>query len=140
MPWTAIFRPTETPCCPWPSQTLVTFSQVEVSSNVTMYQDTYIWFTDFNELRLWDLRNKTEIRMPSQTQNHQDPITCAAWLAHQASGNEILCCGTGLGYLLPWKQCSTIASIEFKETLTRCIGAGHELLHHEPSICHRNSG
>ncbi|KAL4075056.1 hypothetical protein V8B97DRAFT_2022637 [Scleroderma yunnanense] len=48
------------------------------------------------------------------------------WLACKGNSSEILCCGTGLGYILLWKQCSTMMITEFEETLAR-----HHHLHME---------
>jgi len=49
-------------------------------------------------------------------------------MTHDGDSNEILCCGTGLGYILLWKQCSTTMMTEFEETLARRVGAGHEIM------------
>lgn len=66
---------------------------------------------------MWDLQNKVELRKPSQTRNARDPITCAAWVTLKDEISDILCCGTGLGYLLLWKQNETQTIPEFEETL-----------------------
>ncbi|KAI6105950.1 WD40-repeat-containing domain protein [Pisolithus croceorrhizus] len=68
-------------------------------------------------LRLWDLEKKVELRKPNQTQNPQDPITCIVWLTLKDDNKELLCGGTGLGYLFLWKK----RSHEFEETLARWI-------------------
>lgn len=54
--------------------------------------------------------NKVQLRKPSQTRNARDPVTCAQWLTLKDEGDNILCCGTGLGYLFLWKQNSTLAT------------------------------
>ncbi|KAI5981092.1 WD40-repeat-containing domain protein [Pisolithus marmoratus] len=82
----------------------------------------------FDGLRMWDLQNKVELRKPSQTRNARDPITCAAWLTLEDKRNNILCCGTGLGYVLFWKQNSTLATPEFEETVARRVGTGQEIM------------
>ena len=101
--------------------------QAEVSSN-SLSGVVHLLFTAFDGLKLWDLKNKTEIRRPSQTRNPRDPITCVAWLACKDDGKEMLCCGTGLGYLLVWKQNSTATTSEFEEIVARQIGSGHEVM------------
>ncbi|KAI6128685.1 WD40-repeat-containing domain protein [Pisolithus croceorrhizus] len=71
-----------------------------------------------NGLRLWDLEKKVELRKPNQTWNPQDPITCIVWLTPKDDNKELLCGGTGLGYLFLWKK----RGHEFEETLARRIG------------------
>ncbi|KAI6017426.1 WD40-repeat-containing domain protein [Pisolithus marmoratus] len=68
-------------------------------------------------LRMWDLQNK--------------------WLTLKDKGDNILCCGTGLGYLFLWKQNSTLATPEFEETLARRVGTGQEIM--AISWCKRNN-
>ncbi|KAI6006165.1 hypothetical protein EDC04DRAFT_2611548 [Pisolithus marmoratus] len=73
---------------------------------------------------------------------HQDGILClavlnngsllasGAWLTLEDKRTNILCCGTGLGYVLFWKQNSMLATPEFKETVARqlwTVGAKHTL-------------
>ncbi|KIK17453.1 hypothetical protein PISMIDRAFT_111341 [Pisolithus microcarpus 441] len=82
----------------------------------------------FDGLRMWDLQNKVELRKPSQTRNAWDPITCAAWVTLKDEISDILCCGTGLGYLLLWKQNETQMIPEFEETLARWVGTGQEIM------------
>jgi WD40 repeat protein len=77
---------------------------------------------------MWDLQTKVELRKPCQTRNTRDPITCAVWLTLEDERNDILCCGTGLGYLLLWKQGLTSATPEFEETLARRVGTGQEVM------------
>ncbi|KAI6003342.1 hypothetical protein EDC04DRAFT_2611763 [Pisolithus marmoratus] len=86
---------------------------------------------------MWDLQNKVQLCKPSQTQNAQDPVTCTQWLTLKDEGNNILCCGNGLGYLFLWKQNSTLATPEFKETLARWVGTGQEIM--AISWCKRNN-
>ena len=50
------------------------------------------------------------------------------WMSRKDDSNKILCCGTGLGYILLWKQCSTMTMTEFEEMLVRRVGAGHEIM------------
>ncbi|KAI6035887.1 hypothetical protein EDC04DRAFT_2604794 [Pisolithus marmoratus] len=71
---------------------------------------------------------------------HQDGILClavsndgsllasSAWLTLEDKRNNILCCGTGLGYVLFWKQNSTLATPEFEETVARRVGTGQEIM------------
>ncbi|KIK14360.1 hypothetical protein PISMIDRAFT_117209 [Pisolithus microcarpus 441] len=82
----------------------------------------------FDGLRMWDLQNSLELHKPCQTRNTRDPITCAVWLTLKDERSDILCCGTGLGYLLFWKQNVTSARPEFEETLVRRIGTGQEVM------------
>ncbi|KAI6039488.1 WD40-repeat-containing domain protein [Pisolithus marmoratus] len=91
----------------------------------------------FDGLRMWDLQNKVQLRKPSQTRNARDPVTCAQWLTLKDEGDNILCCGTGLGYLFLWKQNSTLATPEFEETLARQVGMGQEIM--AISWCKRNN-
>jgi len=56
--------------------------------------------------------------------NPQDPITCVAWLTPRDDNKELLCCGTGLGYLFLLKKCGC----EFEELIVRQIGTGQEVM------------
>ncbi|KAI6009946.1 hypothetical protein EDC04DRAFT_2610421 [Pisolithus marmoratus] len=77
---------------------------------------------------MWDLQNKVELHKPSQMQNAWDPITCAAWLTLEDKRNNILCCGTGLGYVLFWMQNLMLATPDFKEMVARWVGTGQEIM------------
>jgi len=77
-------------------------------------------------LRLWDLAKGVELNKPSHARNPQDPITCAAWVTPRDDNKELLCCGTGLGYLLLWKQREP--ATEFEEAMARRIGTGREVM------------
>ncbi|KAI6104782.1 WD40-repeat-containing domain protein [Pisolithus croceorrhizus] len=74
-------------------------------------------------LRLWDLEKKVELRKPNQTRNPQDPITCIAWLTPKDDNKELLCGGTGLGYLFLWKK----RGHEFEETLVWTLDSRYNL-------------
>ena len=86
----------------------------------------FLFLSGCDGLRLWELVKRVELSKPSHARNPQDPITCAAWVTPRDDNKELLCCGTGLGYLLLWKQCEP--AMEFEETMARQIGTGCEVM------------
>jgi WD40 repeat protein len=77
---------------------------------------------------MWDLQGQIQLAKPSQMRNPRDPVTCAVWLTGKNDVQETLCCGTGLGYLIIWKQRPNTTT-EFDEILSRRIGSGQEIMH-----------
>ena len=65
-----------------------------------MAKEYLLFLSGYDGLRLWDLTKMIELAKPSHAQNPQDLITCAAWITPKDDSKELLCCGTGLGYLL----------------------------------------
>ena len=86
----------------------------------------FLFLSGCDGLRLWELAKRVELSKPSHAWNPQDPITCAAWVTPRDDNKELLCCGTGLGYLLLWKQREP--AMEFEETMARRIGTGCEVM------------
>ena len=91
-----------------------------------MAKEYLLFLSGYDGLRLWDLTKMIELAKPSHAQNPQDPITCAAWITPKDDSKELLCCGTGLGYLLLWKQREP--TMEFEEIMARRIGTGREIM------------
>ncbi|KIN98781.1 hypothetical protein M404DRAFT_156911 [Pisolithus tinctorius Marx 270] len=81
----------------------------------------------FDGLRVWDLCKEVQLPQPLQMRSPKDPITTITWLAQNDSIQETLCCGTGLGYLLIWRQ-RPHTVVEFKEVVARRISGGHEIM------------
>ena len=79
-------------------------------------------------LRMWDLQRQVQAPKPSQMRNPRDPVTCVAWLTRKDDIQETLCAGTGLGYIIIWRQ-HTDAVTEFAEIWSRRIGTGVEIMH-----------
>ncbi|KAF9233649.1 WD40-repeat-containing domain protein [Melanogaster broomeanus] len=79
-------------------------------------------------LRMWDLWRQVQATKPSQMRNPHDPITCVAWLTHKNDIQEILCGGTGLRYVILWRQRAD-ATTKFDEVWSRRICSGHEIMH-----------
>ena len=67
-----------------------------------------------------------KLAKPSHAQNPQDPITCTTWITPKDDSKKLLCCGTGLSYLLLWKQREP--TTEFEEIMARWIGTGREIM------------
>ncbi|KIN93144.1 hypothetical protein M404DRAFT_171732, partial [Pisolithus tinctorius Marx 270] len=81
----------------------------------------------FDGLRVWDLHKEVQLPQPPQMQSPKDPITTITWLAQNDSIQETLCCRTGLGYLLIWRQ-RPHTVVEFEEVVARRISGGHEIM------------
>ena len=67
-----------------------------------------------------------QLPQPSQMQTSGDPITCVTWLSQKDELQQVLCSGTGLGYLILWRQ-HTDTITEFDEVLFHRIGNGQKL-------------
>ncbi|KAG9316501.1 hypothetical protein JVU11DRAFT_2543 [Chiua virens] len=65
--------------------------------------------------------------------NPGDLITCVTWLSWKNDLQEVLCGGSGLGYLILWYQRADSA-IKFNEVFSRWTGTGQEIMsisHHD---------
>ncbi|KIJ06800.1 hypothetical protein PAXINDRAFT_158620 [Paxillus involutus ATCC 200175] len=114
-------------------------SQYQLECRLTGHQDVILCLAisnsgkllasgGFDSLRMWDLQGQIQLAKPSQMRNPRDPVTCAVWLMGKNNVQEMLCCGTGLGYLIIWKQRPN-TTMEFDEILSRRIGSGQEIMH-----------
>ncbi|KAG6370124.1 WD40-repeat-containing domain protein [Boletus reticuloceps] len=80
----------------------------------------------FDGLRVWDIQRMVQLAKPTQMRNPGDPITSLMWLSRRDNSETILCSGSGLGYLMLWRQRSD--STEFQEIFSRRIGTGQEIM------------
>src|SRR6266702_302207 len=82
-----------------------TCSQVEVSNSSTVKKSSGTnWSPGDQGMRMWDLHRLEEI--PSLARRHSfcDPVSVAMWVTCKDDARETLCFGTGLGYLVFWRQ------------------------------------
>jgi WD40 repeat protein len=85
-------------------------------------------------LKLWDMRTQAEIDTPGQDPIRRGPVSCVKWVTRPDELREILCYGTGLGYLIVWVQNQRSGS--FVEKTVQRLGTGQEItcIEKDPSI------
>ena len=55
-------------------------------------------------IRLWDVKTHAQFPTPNQHHVQHGQVSTALWLAHTNDTSEMLCYGTGLGYIVFWGQ------------------------------------
>lgn len=85
-------------------------------------------------VRLWDIKTEVTIDTPGQDPIHRGPVSCVTWVTRPDELREILCAGTGLGYLIIWVQNQRSGS--FVEKTVQRLGNGYEVtcIAKDPSI------
>ena len=91
-------------------------------------------------LKIWDLKGLVEV--PSSVRQHafRDPVSAAMWITRKDDTSQTLCFGTGLGYLIFWRQSTksnvvritvtrmrnllTPLQMQFEELLVKRVGTG----------------
>jgi WD40 repeat protein len=91
-------------------------------------------------IKIWDLQtNQQQTRLP-QSQGLRGPISCVQWLVRKDDSLDMLCYGTGLGYLVIWHRlrevrvtkCITVCKLRdrqgaFQETWAKRLATGQEI-------------
>ena len=91
-------------------------------------------------LKIWDLKGL--VKVPSLVHQHafHYPVSAAMWITQKDNTSQTLCFGTGLGYLIFWRQSTksnvvritvtrmrnllTPLQMQFKELLVKKVGTG----------------
>jgi hypothetical protein len=55
-------------------------------------------------VKLWDVKACTQLVSPRQGHVVRGPTSCILWLTRRNEAGETLCYGTGLGYVVIWRQ------------------------------------
>jgi hypothetical protein len=71
------------------------------------------------------MRTELGIDTPGQDPVHRGPVSCVIWVTRPDKLREILCYGTGLGYLMVWVQNHHSGS--FVEKSVQWPGTGQEV-------------
>lgn len=50
------------------------------------------------------MKTQTQLQVPSQSFSQRGAARCAVWATRPQDTREVLCFGTGLGYLVVWTQ------------------------------------
>lgn len=75
-------------------------------------------------LRLWDLVSRTPIHCPPNRGHLRGQVSALAWTSSQ-SGEDVLCYGTGLGYIIILQ--ASAGSHTFTEVYAKRLGTGAEI-------------
>jgi WD40 repeat protein len=75
-------------------------------------------------VKVWDTSNLTELPPPRVGPGSRGPVTAMLWIPQRGSGNEVLCFGTALGYVVFWRQGQ---SMKLEELHARRLGLGSEI-------------
>ena len=93
--------------------------------------------------KIWDLKRLIEV--PSSVRQHafRDPVSAAMWTTRKDDTSQTICFGTGLGYLIFWRQSTKSnvvrsavtriggllmsSQIQFEELLVKRVGTGCEI-------------
>jgi hypothetical protein len=62
-------------------------------------------------VRLWDVRMQAQLPAPTQHHVQRGQVSCVLWVTRDHDTDEILCYGTGLGYIVFWCQKAKRVSI-----------------------------
>lgn len=54
--------------------------------------------------KIWDLKAWKEVPTKARKHDFRDPVSSVAWVTAANDDRETLCFGTGLGYLILWRQ------------------------------------
>ena len=76
-------------------------------------------------VRLWDMMTELGIDTLGQDPVHRGPVSCIIRVTHPDELREVLCYGTGLGYLMVWVQ--NHCSGSFVEKTVKRLGTGQEV-------------
>lgn len=71
------------------------------------------------------MKTEMTIDTPGQDPIRRGPVSCVVWVTRPDELREILCSGTGLGYLMVWAQNQQNSS--FVEKMVQRYGTGHEV-------------
>jgi WD40 repeat protein len=55
-------------------------------------------------IKIWDLKSHKELPFPSQTVEQRGQVTCCTWITRSSDDSEVICYGTGLGYVVFLKE------------------------------------
>lgn len=55
-------------------------------------------------LKIWNIKSSRELPAPQQSCEQRGQVSCSAWITRQHEQRETLCFGTGLGYLVFWRE------------------------------------
>jgi hypothetical protein len=55
-------------------------------------------------VRLWNIRTQAQLSTPNQPHVQRGQVSCVLWVTHSQDTEELLCYGTGLGYIVFWRQ------------------------------------
>ena len=66
------------------------------------------------------MQTHAQLTPPVQSQGVRGPVTCITWIQQRDPSKEMLCYGTGLGYLVLWRRDGRM----FEELVARRIGTG----------------
>lgn len=76
-------------------------------------------------VKIWDVRTHAELAPPTQSRGIRGPVSCVVWIQQREPSKDILCYGTGLGYLAFWRLGE---HRRFEELFAQRIGTGTEIL------------
>jgi hypothetical protein len=78
-----------------------------VQHNTHLIPSGHVVWTGIDRLRLWDLVKREQIETPEHGYMLRGAPTCMIWANRHAGPSDILAFGTGLGYLVFWRESQT---------------------------------
>ena len=71
----------------------------------------HVFRVGIDRLRLWDLVKREQVETPEHGYMLRGAPTCMIWANRHAGPSDILAFGTGLGYLVFWRESQTEVSV-----------------------------
>ena len=53
---------------------------------------------------MWNTANRGQIQVPEHSLVQRGAVRCVLWITHRQDAFDLLCFGTGLGYLVIWEM------------------------------------
>ncbi|KAG1800471.1 uncharacterized protein HD556DRAFT_1230698 [Suillus plorans] len=76
-------------------------------------------------VKVWDIKSRKELTCSTHHHESRGTVSCAVWVTTRLGMAEILCYGTGLGYIVFLRR--SHIDMQFQETCARRLGSGFEI-------------